>query len=487
MPLKLLLIARYEARSLRRLAAQHAFLLFVLGPLIVVGGGFVAQPALERMGSWLEAGTRPLGGGAIRSAGLLAAAALTAATLPGALREAFALGTPRAALEPLPVARWTLLHAALGAQLLRAAPAAVAAGAALAVAGAPLGDAAAVAAATLPQLMLLSVGAALALARWDGLRSGRLAVGAAAVAAFAVAAAWFPVAALPLAPLAPLAALIGGGLGDAWNQPSGWPPLLFGLVGQVGGLGLLYAGVLGLARIRRSDDRERLRLALERRRSAFNRLTRLIARRAGRPTAALVVRDLRLTLRGFSPAVAAAAWAAVAALAAGLWAAYQPGFPEAWKAEVVLLGEALACLCVAALAPLLLSFQLPYWWVERAAGASPDDIWRAKAIYAAAVTLPVALIGFLAAAAIAPAEAPQLAGRSLLIWATVGPLFGALSFDVAASPVLGIFLGIVFGLALCGFLIIGAFWPLGLLLYAYVMPHIIEHAETAAARLGVAG
>jgi hypothetical protein len=69
---------------------------------------------------------------------------------------------------------------------------------------------------------------------------------------------------------------------------------------------------------------------------------------------------------------------------------------------------------------------------------------------------------------------------------TVASVIGVFSFEIAASPALGLLLSGLFALGLAGLYIIGGpYWPMPLFLYVYFMGYFCERAEASASRLGV--
>ena len=130
----------------------------------------------------------------------------------------------------------------------------------------------------------------------------------------------------------------------------------------------------------------------------------------------------------------------------------------------------LALVSLASLLPVLIAYELPHMWLERAAGTTGLDLLRAKICYARFLTFPVPLIIWGAGALTGSVPffyvAPLLA-ECLWLWWLVSSLMGALSFEMPTRPDLAIIVNGTLGLALG---LVGALlWPVGLILYPQAM------------------
>jgi hypothetical protein len=194
--------------------------------------------------------------------------------------------------------------------------------------------------------------------------------------------------------------------------------------------------------------------------------------------ASQLARDLRLTLRGFSSAVYAAAGvcALVVLLLFALLAggAVPAGEAEGWASATWLprvLALKFACvLATAALAsvlPVLVAHQRPHLWLERAAGLEGEDAWRAKLYLARVVTLPAAAAVWMTGVvcgAVPGAYALPLLAECAWLWWLVSTAAGGLAFEVPDQPGLALILVLCAALAAGG---LTAFaWPVGLAIYA---------------------
>jgi hypothetical protein len=250
------------------------------------------------------------------------------------------------------------------------------------------------------------------------------------------------------------------------------------------GLGsIVFTYALGFflnARWRNSDIEYARRLQLKARSPISFELA--LERRLSRMVAAQLARDLRLTLRAFSSAVyvvfAVAALiviALVAALTTDLlpFAMLPASFLDAtWLPQVMAVKVACVMMVVtlAALMPILIAFELPHMWLERAVGTTGIDLLNSKIWYARLITMPAPLlawiVGFVAGASPLYYSLPLLA-ECLWLWWLLGTFAGLLSFEMPTRPDLAI---IVTG-TLC--LALGLFstmlWPVGLIAYPQAM------------------
>jgi len=138
----------------------------------------------------------------------------------------------------------------------------------------------------------------------------------------------------------------------------------------------------------------------------------------------------------------------------------------------------LASATLAGLVPVLVAYQAPHFWLERATGVAGADAWRAKLYYARAVTLP-APVGAWAVGTVcgaAPAfYAPALLAECVWLWWIVSALAGGLAFETPEQPGLAVIMVACVTLAAGGFT--AFLWPMGLALYAFGLPQMLLRAQ----------
>ena len=273
---------------------------------------------------------------------------------------------------------------------------------------------------------------------------------------------------------------------------------------------LWFAGAVGWAAIlylitHRSHNRWRAsdieyvkRLQTPGRRSIFH--SGLIRRRFDAKVAAQLARDLQLTVRAFSSAVY------VVAGMVGLWLAVlitalkfdllpiaerviplapddASGFDATWLPEVmaVKFACALVTASIAALMPVLIAYELPLMWLERAIGTTGLEIWQAKLWYTRIVSAPAPIVVWLAG--MASGEVPlfyllPLLAECLFGWWMVSSIIGALSYEVPTRPGLAIVVVVTLGLAMG--LFTALLWPFGLILYVQAMHGLTQRGRARA-------
>ncbi|HEX8351789.1 MAG TPA: hypothetical protein VF611_02615, partial [Pyrinomonadaceae bacterium] len=208
--------------------------------------------------------------------------------------------------------------------------------------------------------------------------------------------------------------------------------------------------------------------------------------------AAQLARDLRLTLRGFSSAVYAAAGVCVlvflllVALLAG--GAVPAGEAEGWTSATWLprvLAVKFACVLgaasLASLLPVLVAHQRPHFWLERSAGLDGEDAWRAKLYLARVVTSPApaaAWVAGVACGAVPGSYAVPLLAECAWLWWVVSTAAGGLAFEMPDQPGLALVLTLCAALAAGGLAAVA--WPAGLAIYAMgVQPLCLRGVERA--------
>ena len=452
-----------------RWARENLYALLVLGPL-VLGMTYFGVGRMVRDAEWAPDEWQAL------VAAWVAAACLVALSLSRASVEVYHVRRPEWVLDALPVPGGVQLTAAL---LRRAAHASAAGAVALVLRWLAAGRfEAGVFAAVVLLVSVLASGEVLSALVWVR-RSHRRGAGRAASLAAAVAA---------------CAAVAGPLLAEA-VRPAGLelfgraPLLACGLAATAAQTALAFALH---ARWRGSDAEYAKRLgARERWGGWVERLARRVCR--GREVlSAQLARDLRLTLRGFSSAVYAAA--GVAALVVALLVALLLGgvVPEGeaeglgsmtWLPGVLAVKFAcvLAAAALASLVPVLIAHQEPHLWLERSVGLNGEDAWRAKLYLARVVTAPAALAawgaGVLCGAAPAAYAVPLLA-ECLWLWWLVSTAAGGLAYEMPAQPGLSLIIVLCAALAAGG--LTAFLWPIGLAVYGMgVQPLCLRGVERA--------
>jgi len=452
-----------------RWARQNLYALLVLAPL-VLGMTYFGVGRTLRDAAW-----EPSRGEGF-ALSVLTALCLVVLSMSRASAEIYHPRRPESLLDTLPVAPATHLHAALARRLARSAAVGGVAVVARVLVGGGHADVT-LAAALVLFVALVAVAEIFAALEWIhwGHRGEPSHALAALVLAGAAAGAGGALLLLIVKPAhlsggERAAALAGGGLLTA----------------------ALYALAAALHKRWRASDMEYAKRLRARDRGGLN-LEELLRRAVAQPSVrAQLARDLRLTLRGFSSAVYAAAavaalWLFVlaAVLMSGLLPAEGGGASASWLDATWLpsvLAVKFACVLSAAtltaLVPVLVAHQSPHFWLERAAGVPGADAWRAKLYYARVVTLPAALaawaVGCLCGASPAFYVLPLLA-ECVWLWWIVSTLCGGLAFETPEQPGLAVILVACLTLAGGGFT--AFIWPMGLALYAYGLPQILLRAQ----------
>jgi hypothetical protein len=127
----------------------------------------------------------------------------------------------------------------------------------------------------------------------------------------------------------------------------------------------------------------------------------------------------------------------------------------------------LACVALASLVPVLVAHEAPYLWLERSAGVRGEDAWRAKLYAARVLTLPAAMLAWLAGVmcgAVPALYALPLLAECVWLWWLVSTLAGGLAYEMPEQTGLALILTACATLAAGG---LAAFaWPAGLAVYA---------------------
>ena len=466
---KLLLLIGASVRTRLRWASRHIYSWLILAP-IVVGLGFatVAQVAGQ-------VDPRTLSPFALLCLAAVFDLSVIGISLSRAAAEIYHVRRPESQFESLPIPHSTHLHAALIARLARTTIVAMVVLAIISRFGAGVGSGFRN---VLPVALfvlitsLAEVLAALNWIHWGHKRERLIAIGAAlTVLSSAILSGFMLIDIL--------------GFRMARNDLL-WPAL------SIASSAMLYIVIrLSHKRWRVTDVEYANRLQRGGSMGAF--LIRALTGRFRSLVQAQVARDLQLTLRGFSSAV----YLAVAF--AGLWpaaliallsgdllpvATMGTGWLDATWLPVVMsikIACLLAIVSMAALLPVLLGYELPHFWLERATGTTGLDMWQAKVWYARLVSMPAPLVVWVAGTLAGKAPlfyALPLLAECLWIWWLVSSIIGALSFEIPARPGLGVILVVMVGLT-AGVLTAMA-WPVGLLVYVQAMHSLTDRGRARA-------
>ncbi len=454
---KFLLLIGAQVRSQLRWAKEHIYSWLILGPLML-GITYATASRLAYDISLL----RPsfFLGSAIAT---FFVTCLIGLSLSRASAEIYHIRRPESFFDALPVSTSTYLHAALVGRFLRTVIAAMV----ILVARWLLGADAFLDRPALPPLILFIVIVTLAEAmaalnwiHWNHTKDFRPALLALLVLALTVALSGLLLA-LIFAP---------GAIGSQsrfWVLPGGaaWAAVLYLLVYTLH------------ARWRFSDIEYARRLQSTGRLNLFK--LRAFRQKLGPIVGAQLARDLQLTVRGFSSAVyvvIAMALLALAAQVAVLTTGLLPPanenagwFEATWLPTVLTtkLGVVAITVSLSALLPVLVAYELPHMWLERAIGTLGKDIWQAKVWYTRIVSSPAPFAAF--AAGVIAGDIPAfylipLFVECIFLWWLVSTLVGALSFEMPERAGLSIILMVTIGAA--GGFFASLLWPFGLMIYA---------------------
>lgn len=222
-------------------------------------------------------------------------------------------------------------------------------------------------------------------------------------------------------------------------------------------------------------------------------IARILRNKMPRPVAAQLERDLRLTLRAFSSAVYVVVVLViflVIALSAALSSGWipsglrYPAWLDATWAPPVIATKVTCALSLAALSsviPVLIAYELPHMWLERAAGTTGLDLLRSKIWYSRILTLVTPLVVW--GAGVLTGTIPfsyifPLLAECLWLWWLMSSLMGVLSFEMPTRPDLAIIVNGTIGLAIG--LVSAMVWPLGLILYPQAMHSLTERGRQRA-------
>ncbi len=481
-------IVRYRGLAAGRRGRHELFALLVLAPMIGLGAFLAVERVLSRgrelVRGLLQASLPgPLGD--LGSEGALAFALAAGASLavwPACRRELYGRAPLKVLVDREAVTGGVRFPVAVLAILLAALPVALLLLLFFWILSPdPIGSAGLLR--WLLRLYPAAIGAALVqlpLTLWQVHAGGRWphlpAAGLAALAPFLLPGTW-PL----LAPWAGIAGNIRRVLGEAlpfestaaahplsgpWLA-SPWALATTSLVG----LGL---GALGFSRWQRLD----LEAAGEQR--ASNGTSRSSPVLTGSPVGLLVLRDLRLLWRRFSPAVPLAAAASGLLLLASAAAATDSRLPPLWRLRSGVLTATLAVAAAATVVPFLVAYQRRKLWIERSAGIDWDPIWKAKVHTAALVAAGPCLAGCGLLLLLAPGTGGERAVALLQLVAAsavVATLAGLATFEVPDQPWVSILFSTLLGVAVAAlFIFYPRAWWLWLVFYGYLAGQLAGRA-----------
>lgn len=466
-----LLLIGASTRSLLRWARQHFYAWLILAPVVLGITYFTVLRIAENLPDWQI--STPV----VFTIATLFTLSLIGLSLSRASADLYHPRRPEAYFDALPVSAASHLHAALATRVARTAVVSVA----VLFTRAAFGEAGWLHARAIPVILcftaltaLSEMLGALIWIHWGHTRNSQ--------------------SAIPALLLLMANGSLGGLLLAIVFRPSGFSAR-FGPVLTAGCLvwiSFVYWVVYFLAiRWRRSDLEYARRLETVTR-STF-RIERAFERRLAPVVAAQFARDVRLTIRAFSSAVyvvfAVAGLCCVALLAALTTEWLPPVFQQTawldatWFPQIVAIKVAcvLAIVSLVSLLPVLIAYELPNMWIERAAGTTGLDLLLAKIFYARFLTAPAPLIiwcaGILTGSVPVFYALPLLA-ECLWLWWLVSSLTGALCFEMPTRPDLAIIVNGTLGTALG--LVSAMLWPVGLIVYPQAMHSLLQRGRQRA-------
>ena len=482
-----------RGRLFRRFLSEHAFVLFILGPMVVGAVAWVAERYLNLLRQPLLQLLDP--GSAFPDRASTVLGLVVAALLwPSSLREVFGRGgRGQDLLDVLPIsegrrflaAAWVSIARVLGLALVFVAglwaleqePAFFELNGMLPARLAVLGLA--FAAVAMLDLLLVVVLVPLGLAS-----TGRL-LGLAGAAIFILIAP-FPSALWLLSPLSlvgrPLAAAGAAALGSNAaflathpTSPSWMALLVFAL------LSATVAGWIFVVR-RRGDLEKAQSLDLPAKRSGLpgQRLLQGLMDRLPPSTVAQLKRDLLMILRRFSPAVPLALGLTLLSDLMLILVAFDPNLPALWIHRAMVSAAFVGALAMVSMVPFLLKDQLPVFWLEKSSGVALDHVWQTKWILSALVVLPQVLVTGLLILWLSPGESWDRMISVLQMIATAGiaaTLVGTTVFEIAEQPILGLLFSAFVSSAVASLMIFyPQAWWLWLAFFGYLVSLVSDRA-----------
>lgn len=483
-----LLIIRYKSIGFRRWLKANAFTLFVLGPMILIGFYFILEPYLIILAERLHRAVVVWPVSHLYPVAFVLTILFIALALSSTIREVYSLRSADSCLDALPVPEITRLNVTLFFRLLKNLPAW---GVLLIVLGnigangsrdpMRLITSASLTVGAFAVISLLQILAALVLVHYRLFSAGRVMAQAVGLLVVVVLAQWHPLFLLPLLPLATPTA--------AFSATLGWTLSLTGSASSVLDqpwlhpilITALYALTWRVYAHWRNADRERARKIMARRYGGRQWLAGRLHRWLGVAVAAQVQRDWQLTRRGFSSAVYVALSFALLFQCLFVLAVQRSELSPEWFSQLAQVCCAFSVVSLTTLPAFVLKYQLPYFWIEKATGISPEDIWKAKFWYARLAAVPVWIASSVVVIVLSPfssLDGVLLIVRLALIAFIVASVMGVMSFGIASHPVLGlVFSGIAAMMPAALFIFYWTGWPLWVYVYVTAMRSLGDWAR----------
>ena len=242
----------------------------------------------------------------------------------------------------------------------------------------------------------------------------------------------------------------------------------------------------------RSEDMDYARRLWENRRSSLFDFA-MLYKRLDPITSNLLARDLQLTLRIFSSAlyivvILALFWLALLAIVLRSNvlppAPVKVGWFDATWLPTVMAAKFVAIFATTSLSILvapLLAAQLPQLWLEKVTGVNGLQLLKAKILYTAIISLPAPIL--VAVLTLLTGQVPlfyavPLLLECLFLWWCASSFVGALSFEMPNQPIMATIFMLTVGTAFP--LLISLAWPIGLIVYAMVLPQLVARGRSRA-------
>jgi hypothetical protein len=454
---KLGLVIGASLREQLRWARQHLYTLLILTPLVLGISYLTVSRLAEEAPAWNPS---PRLGFFLSSAFIFTAVVLS---LSRAAIEIYHLRRPEAVLDALPVTFSTHFHAALAKRIARTAGLGLLILVIRVLFAKSRSIDATIAASLLLFVLVVAQTQVLAALNWihvghTGSKPGAIGAGAAVLASAAVGGSLLLVVFSPA------------------MLPASWA-LGAMIVAVVWSIALYVLARAQHQRWRTSDIEYAKRIQSANRESilALFRLEKWFQR----TVAEQLRRDIQLTLRAFSSAVYVAVFVSALVLLAMTTVLITDLLPAgggqvSWFAGTWLpgvmaakIGSVLVTTSLSIVVAVLVQYQIPHFWLERAVGVSGNQMWETKLWYARLVSLPAPLLA--TTLAVASGMVPMwyvlpMLAECVWMWWITSTLIGGLAFEVPDRPELAIVLmtsaGTTFGL------FVSVFWPIGFVLYA---------------------
>lgn len=468
---KTLLLVGAAVRSQLRWLSQHIYTALVLTPLVVGMTYASASRLAENIALWQPSPP------AAAIVAVVFTICLIALSLSRSSAEIYHIRRPESSFDALPVAASDHLHAGLAARLIRT----TVAGAMIFTMIALLGIEGLFDASRLFRLALFvvllavaQVFAAINWIHWGHLKNKSIAAGAFVLLAFSALIAGLLLVVF-IAPEKPAPSI------RQWIVPAG-------MISVIALYMLLY---FQHERWRTGDIEYARRLQLSGRLNVFK--LSVLKKRFGVVVAAQLARDLQLTIRAFSSAVYVVATISLLTLIILVIAITQGLLPpphnisgwfdQTWLPEM--MATKIACglitATLVALLPVLIAYELPLLWLERAIGTTGFDIWQAKMLYGRTVSslapLTAWIVSMLTGRLLFSYSIPLLL-ECIWLWWVVSSISSALAFEMPTRAGLSIIIMLTIGIGVG--VITAMLWPFSLILYFYAMQALKDRGRARA-------